>query len=58
MQTATNHLGLRIIITTLLVGLFILALATYRTYSGEMKKEISEKITEYFPDLDSSLAQL
>ncbi len=58
MHPSKNNLGLRIVIGAFIAGLFIIGLTLYSTYSDDMKKEISEKVTEYLPDLEHSLAQL
>ncbi len=58
MHPSKNNLGLRIVIGAFIVSFLIMALACYRTYAEDMKKELSEKVTEYLPDMESSLAQL
>ena len=58
MYPSKNNLGLRIVIGAFIAGLLIIGLTLYSTYSDDMKKEISEKVTEHLPDLEHSLAQL
>ena len=58
MNTSTNHLNLRIVIGSVLIGLFIITVSAYSTYSADLKKEVAEKVVELLPDLDNSLAKL
>ncbi len=58
MHSPNSNLGLRIVIGAFIASLCIVSLALYITYSDDMKQELSEKVTEYLPDMESSLAQL
>ena len=58
MKTSKDTFGLRILIGALLLGFFLMGLATYRAYSEDLKQELSKKVVELLPDLDNSLAQL
>jgi len=58
MNTSTNHLNLRIVVGSVLIGLFIIAISAYSTYSEDIKKGVAEKVVELLPDLDNSLAKL
>ncbi|BFP41271.1 hypothetical protein FGF1_21160 [Flavobacteriaceae bacterium GF1] len=58
MKTSKDTFGLRILIGALLLGSFLIGLATYRAYSEDLKQEFSKKVVELLPDLDNSLAKL
>lgn len=58
MNTSSNQLNLRIIISAFLIGLFIIGVSTYRAYSEELKEEVAETVAELLPELDNSLAKL
>lgn len=58
MNTANNSFGLRIVIASFIVSVFMIGVVTYRTYSEDVKEGISEKMVELLPDLENGLAQL
>lgn len=58
MKTSKPSFGLRIIITALCIGAFIIGLAAFQTYSRDIQNHFSEKLTELLPDLENSLAAL
>ncbi|MEM1338781.1 MAG: hypothetical protein AAF717_05970 [Bacteroidota bacterium] len=58
MYSTKSSLGLRIVLSALITGVLILCISYCNAYSDDMKQELSEKVTEYLPDMESSLAQL
>ncbi len=58
MTISKNAVELRIFITAMLIGLMIIGLVTYRTYSQDIKEHFSQKMVELFPDMEEGLAAL
>lgn len=58
MEASQDTFGLRIILVALLIGVFIVGLVTYQTYSDDLKQGMAEKMVELMPDMENSLAAL
>lgn len=58
MTISKNAVELRIFITSLLIGIMIIGLVAYQTYSEDIKDHFSQKVVELFPDMEKGLAAL
>jgi len=53
-----NSFELRVLISALLLGAFIIGAVTYRTFSSDLKQHFSQKMVELLPNFDRDLAAL
>lgn len=58
MSISKDLFELRIVITALLIGLLMIGLVAYQTYSQDIKEHFSQKMVELLPDMENSLAAL
>lgn len=58
METSHNSLGLRIVISAVIISIFIVVWSAYHTYSEDVKQNISQKMVELLPDMENGLAKL
>lgn len=58
MKTSEKLLPTRIVIWSLLLGLFVVVFTVYTQYSSEIEQEVTNVIVEALPDLDNAVAKL